>query len=618
MKASGLEKYLDGLPWRFFRKLALMQIIITSLMVVTTAYIARYYLRTFVTNQAQEHLEESLNFLVKSLSEHPYDALEWCAHLDWHSKARFTIIALNGEPLCDTQIPLDQLNNHSDRPEVILAFENPIGFATRFSDSAGTQFMNGATLVRDQDQKPQFILRQSFPLERMTSAMQALDRSIMIFVFPLLILTSLFSLYGSLQVSSPLRSLLAKIEHMKRISHRSKGKSLETYSDQNFIEKENDEWLLLEKTLDRAKIDLENYLSELYVENEKITILMESISDSILAISKTEMILLANGQFKKNFVPLDYKKRDLTDFKVWEIFRDTEVQEIYREVLQSEVSKKVRNLQFDIKGGKARGYFDMTVSPMHDSMNNVIGAVCVFHNVTDRRSAEQLREDFVTNVSHEVRTPLTALKGYVQILKSTLEQDKCTEEVQNCLNRIESNSDRLTHLFTDILNLSVIESKRKVDKTLISTEEMTSGVLANVKQSYLRKQIAIETNYECEKVYANAPLLEQVLTNLLDNAFKYSPDKGRVTVLWDTDSHYYVLTIKDNGEQIPREHHPRLFERFYRVDSSRSRGQGGTGLGLAIVKHIVQKHYGSISVGHNPEGGNYFCVKFPIKEKFQA
>jgi two-component system, OmpR family, phosphate regulon sensor histidine kinase PhoR len=618
VKASGLEKYLDGLPWRFFRKLALMQIIITSLMVVTTAYIARYYLRTFVTTQAQEHLEESLNFLVKSFSQRDFDALEWCQNLNWHSKARFTIMALDGTPLCDTQIDLEKLGNHSDRPEFILAFQEPIGFATRFSDSAQTQFMNGAILVRNQMQEPQFILRQSFPLERMTSAMRALDQSIMIFVFPLLILTSLFSLYGSLQVSSPLRSLLAKIEHMKRISHRSKGKGQDPYADQSYIEREKDEWLLLEKTLDRAKVDLENYLSELYVENEKITILMESISDSILAISKSEMILLANGQFKKNFVPLDLKKRDLTDFKVWEIFRDTEVQEIYREVLQSEVSKKVRNLQFDIKGGKARGYFDMTVSPMHDSQNNVIGAVCVFHNVTDRKSAEQLREDFVTNVSHEVRTPLTALKGYVQILKSTLEQDKCTDEVQNCLNRIESNSDRLTHLFNDILNLSVIESKRKVTKSLISTEEITGSVLANVKQSYLSKQIVVQTLYTSENVYANSPLLEQVLTNLLDNAFKYTPDKGQVSVLWDTDSHYYVLTVKDNGEQIPREHHPRLFERFYRVDSSRSRGQGGTGLGLAIVKHIVQKHYGSISVGHNPEGGNYFCVKFPIKEKFQA
>jgi two-component system, OmpR family, phosphate regulon sensor histidine kinase PhoR len=618
VKASGLEKYLDGLPWRFFRKLALMQIIITSLMIVTTAYIARYYLRTYITTQAQEHLEESLGFIIKSHSDSEYDINEWCSRLKWHSKARFTLIALDGTPLCDTQVPLQELNNHNDRPEVILAFEEAIGFSSRFSGSTGTRFMYGAIIIRDNEDRPQFILRQSFPLEQMTSAMKSLDRSIMIFVFPLLILTSLFSLYGSLQVSSPLRSLLAKIDHMKRISHRARDKESLSSNDQSFLERESDEWLLLEKTLDRAKVDLENYLSELYVENEKITILMESISDSILAISKSEMILLANGQFKKNFVPLDFKKRDLTDYKIWEIFRDTEVQEIYREVLQSEVSKKVRNLQFDIKGGKAKGYFDMTVSPMHDSQNNVIGAVCVFHNVTDRKSAEQLREDFVTNVSHEVRTPLTALKGYVQILKSTLNEEKMSEEIQNCLNRIESNSDRLTHLFNDILNLSVIESKRKVNKTLISTEEITSSVLANVKQSYLSKKIEVQTDYISTDVYANGPLLEQVLTNLLDNAFKYTPDKGKVSILWNTDSHYYVLTIKDDGEQIPREHHPRLFERFYRVDSSRSRGQGGTGLGLAIVKHIVQKHYGSISVGHNPEGGNYFCVKFPIREKFQA
>jgi two-component system, OmpR family, phosphate regulon sensor histidine kinase PhoR len=601
--------YLDGLPWRFFRKLALMQIIITSLMVVTTAYISRYYLRVFITTQAQEQLADSLGFLVKNFTEASLDSEYWCERLTEQGSSRFTIIDLDGSPLCDNYHDVEEMDNHALRPEVLDAFEQAIGFSNRPSRTSDTQLLYGAIIVRDpQTSSPLFILRQAFPLERLSSAMRALDKSILIFIFPLLILTSLISLYGSLQVSSPLRSLLKKIDHMKRLS---RGKTENDPPD-------SDEWTLLEKTLDRAKHDLESYLSELYVENEKINTLMESISDSILAINQNEMILFANGQFKKNFVPLDLKKANLTDYKLWEIFRDAEVQELIQDVIHSREARKIRNLQFDIKGGKARAYFDVTVSPIRDGKDLVYGAVCVFHNVTDRKSAEQLREDFVTNVSHEVRTPLTALKGYVQVLKSTLDHNAQNSETEQCLQRIESNADRLTLLFNDILNLSVIESKRKVQKFYVDTEDITKQVMANVRQSYLNKVIHLTVNYHATQVYANPELLEQVLTNLLDNAYKYTPADGHVHIEWATDSHYTCLTIRDDGEQIPKEHHPRLFERFYRVDPSRSRDQGGTGLGLAIVKHIVQKHYGSISVGHNPERGNFFTVKFPIKEKFQS
>lgn len=618
MKPKLAQHFLQGMPWRFFRKLALMQVIVTSLMIVVTAYISRQYLRTYIINQSQEQIEDSLSFLISSFSREGYDINRWCDVLTTSKRTRFTMIGLDGTPLCDTFFNIDEMDNHADRPEVIAALTHGLGFSNRHSDTSQSQIMYGAVLVKNAEGQDWFILRHGFPLERLSAALKALDQSVFIFVLPLLLLTSLFSLYGSLQVSSPLRSLLAKIEHMKRISRRTQRKHHAEGPELTDIDPESDEWDLLEKTLDKAKEDLENYLSELYVENEKINILMESISDCILAINTNEMILLANGQFRKNFVPLDYKKRDLADFKIWEIIRDADVQDLYREVMNTENPKKVRNILLDIKGGKARGYFDLTISPMHDSENKLFGAVCVFHNVTDRKTAEQLREDFVTNVSHEVRTPLTALKGYVQVLKSALQKDQLNDDILNCLARIESNSDRLTHLFNDILNLSVIESKRKVDKLPLNTEEITSSVIANVRQGYLKKKIELSTDYQTPTVYANPVLLEQVLTNLLDNAYKYTPEGGKVRIVWTTDNLHYVLKVIDSGEQIPKEHHPRLFERFYRVDPSRSREQGGTGLGLAIVKHIVQKHYGSISVGHNPEGGNYFCVLFPIKERFKS
>lgn len=592
-----------------------MQIIVASLMIVATAYITRHYLRTFIITQSQEQLTDSLSFIIRTFQDERYTVDQWCEKLLERAQTRFTLMKLDGTPICDNHFPDREIDNHADRPEFIEALNDGLGFSSRKSANSLIQLLYGAVLVRHEDSgEPWFVIRQAFPLERLTSAMKALDRSIIIFVFPLLILTSLFSLYGSLQVSSPLRSLLSKIEHMKKVRRRNRGideNSLETSSD-------DDEWMLLEKTLDRAKLDLENYLNELYLENEKINTLMESISDSILAINHNEMILFANGQFKKNFVPLEHKKLDLSDFKVWEILRESEIQELTKEVIHTKEPQKIRNIPLEIKGGKARAYFDITVSPIRDYDEHVYGAVCVFHNVTDRKTAEQLREDFVTNVSHEVRTPLTALKGYVQVLRATLTDREMGPEAGQCLERIETNADRLTLLFNDILNLSVIESKRKVQKIELDTQDITSQVIANVRQTYPKKSLTITTDYRSERVYANAALLEQVLTNLLDNAFKYTPGNGSIHIEWSLEPYYYVLTVKDSGEKIPKEHHPRLFERFYRVDPSRSREQGGTGLGLAIVKHIVQKHYGTISVGHNQDRGNFFCVKFPIKEKFNA
>lgn len=613
MKIDLKQRYFKNLPWKFFRKLALMQIVVTSLMIVTTASIARYFLRTQISNQAQEQLSESLSFIERTYKAQNYSLENFCKVLSVDGKSRFTLIRVDGTVLCDNHFRLDQLNNHLDRPEVQSALTDAQGFSYRFSDTADSDFLYGARLIENNLDQSKLIVRQAFPLEYLTDAMRTLDRSILLFIFPLLILTSLISLYGSLQVSSPLRSLLSKIEHMKNKSRQDL-----TSLGPNANGEQPDEWGLLERTLDRAKHDLENYFNELYIENEKINILMESISDCILAINLSEMILFANGQFRKNFVSLEFKKKDLREFKIWEILREVEIQNLFKEVMRNSEPKKIRNIQLDIKGGKARGFFDITISPMKDAENKVFGAVCVLHNVTDRKTAEQLREDFVTNVSHEVRTPLTALKGYVQLLKGSLTSADPTSDVRQALNRIEANADRLTHLFTDILQLSVIESKRKVDREKLSTEEITTGVLANVKQSYLNKKIDVKLSFVSTHVYANAPLLEQVLTNLLDNAYKYTADHGHLEIEWNSEQNYYTLIIKDSGEQIPKQHHARLFERFYRVDPSRSRDQGGTGLGLAIVKHIIQKHYGSIAVGHNPEGGNFFKVKLPIRESFDS
>ena len=232
----------------------------------------------------------------------------------------------------------------------------------------------------------------------------------------------------------------------------------------------------------------------------------------------------------------------------------------------------------------------------------------VFHDISYYKKAQQMREDFVANVSHEVRTPLTALKGYVQMLRSF---DFASEaKAQDCMKRIESNTERVMKLFQDVLNLSMIEAKQQIHKELIGTQELTESVLDNVRQNYPNKYFEVNAEYDVEEVYAEPMLFEQVITNLVDNAFKYTPDKGKVLIQWYKKDQQIIFQIKDSGVGMASEHLPRLFERFYRVDPSRSEMRG-TGLGLAIVKHIVQKHRGKITVTSRLGEGTTFTVFVP-------
>lgn len=603
-------QYLDSIPWRVFKRLAFYQILLTSFLAISTAYLARYYLKESVVKQSIAQAKSELSLLRNFIRGQNLSPAEWCRGSDFeHLKYdHLTLFDDRGQTLCSWPDDHTHQTNPIAWPEIKRAFEDGEGVVVRkFEDHEGDS-VNSAIHLESEGRV--YLLHLNFSLNSMLISMESLDKAILFFLFPLLVLISLLSLYNSIQVSTPLGQILEKMQEIRNMSRAEKESAQElTIPDQQ------DEWAVLEKTVDQIKLDLGSYLNDLYVENEKISKLMASISDCILAIDNKQNILFANVQFRKNFVPKIWRKQKLDEFKVWEIIREHDILELGNLVIDTGERRKERQLQLDIKEGKAKAYFDLTVSPLEQADGSIIGAVYVFHNVTDKRTAEQLREDFVTNVSHEVRTPLTALKGYVQMLRQSLYDPQKKEIVEECMNKIVSNSDRLTHLFSDILNLNVIETKKKIKKEWVLVEDLTSQVISNVKQSYPEKNITITLDYKIDRIHVQPQLFEQVVNNLLDNAYKYTPEGSNVIIEWDQNDKNYILNLRDNGELIPTEHFSRLFERFYRMDNHRSREMGGTGLGLAIVKHIVQKHLGKISVNHNPNGiGNVFTVKVPRKK----
>ena len=230
------------------------------------------------------------------------------------------------------------------------------------------------------------------------------------------------------------------------------------------------------------------------------------------------------------------------------------------------------------------------------------------------KKAEKMRIEFVANVSHELRTPLTSIKGYTETLLEDVESGKSADS--EFLKIILKNSNRLLALINDLLDLSAIESGAdELQRSAIDPAEVTSHVIKHLERFAESKHTQVILVSQVESVYADMKRIEQVITNLVDNAIKYCPPKSKIEVTWTRESKnqkkWIALRVSDNGAGIPGSHLDRLFERFYRMDKGRSREMGGTGLGLSIVKHIMQRHDGSVSVESTVGVGTTFICLFP-------
>ncbi|MBI2560691.1 MAG: PAS domain-containing sensor histidine kinase, partial [Planctomycetes bacterium] len=242
----------------------------------------------------------------------------------------------------------------------------------------------------------------------------------------------------------------------------------------------------------------------------------------------------------------------------------------------------------------------------------VTGAVLVFNDITDLRRLEKVRIDFVANVSHELKTPITSIKGFVETLKERALNEP--ENARKFLDIIESHTNRLNNLINDLLNLSRIESKDIPLKIIkIDALPVINKVAGGLTHRFQEKKqvLSIEFPDNFPQLMADESLLEQAITNLLDNAIKYTQDGGKITVSGVAEKNWIRLEVADTGIGIPAKDLPRIFERFYRVDKARSREMGGTGLGLAIVKHIMVAHGGSVTVESKLGAGSKFTLLFP-------
>lgn len=375
---------------------------------------------------------------------------------------------------------------------------------------------------------------------------------------------------------------------------------------------------LLAQSLNQMAAQLDDRLSTVIQQRNEMGAVLSSMVEGVTAVDRNEQIISLNRAAASL---LQINAHQAIGRSIQEVIRNVSLQEyVSRTILENqpfdgEVTMNVgdepdteeRNVQFQ-------------TAVLYDAAGQRIGAVMVLHDVTQLRRLESVRREFVANVSHEVRTPISAIKAAVE----TLEDDPqfADNNTGRFLRIVGRQADRLASIVEDLLSLARIEEDAEAIFSELQDTEIAAVLRASrdtVEPAATQKQMTLEV--QCDPalhVRINAPLLEQALINLIDNAVKYSGDQTTVHIRAEQNEQELVLAVTDQGRGIEPNHLPRIFERFYRTDKARSRELGGTGLGLSIVKHIAQAHGGRVDVESTPGRGSTFKIHLPISASTEA
>lgn len=358
-------------------------------------------------------------------------------------------------------------------------------------------------------------------------------------------------------------------------------------------------------------ISLKEQKADLHREREETQAFLSSIQEAVVTFGLDKKILFFNTRFASLFVG---SSRNDKSRSFENVFANADLLNAVNNVIKCGTAQNLTLTLPTLLDSQAR-FFNINVTPVKKRKNEeMYEVVCVFHDISDIKKAEQIRIDFVGNASHELRTPLTSIKGYVETLREDI-QAKRFDQTEKFISVVSRNVDRLIDLVNDLLNLSMMESGSELKMQNFSPLQLTQNVIAELALLAQEKNILIKISSLVPEMRADGQKVEQVIRNLISNGIKYIPEGKEIQIHWEKVGQEVLLKVLDNGPGIPEEHHARLFERFYRIDKGRARESGGTGLGLAIVKHIMQSHGGSIELRSGPGKGAEFICRFPQVEK---
>lgn len=493
---------------------------------------------------------------------------------------RITIINNTGVVVADSVMSAESSENHRFRPEVSRALSGEIGHAIRYSTSLDDDLLYVALPV-ELHGKIQSVVRLSLPLKDIQRLLDTIWESILQLTVLVILFSVVIALIFSHILSTPIRDL-----------NRASKKVASGNFDVRVTIHSRDELRELAESFNEMTAQLRSYFSTLSQRNEELEGILASMSEGLLVLDREGIILLTNESASELFDVEPIRGRYF-----WEVVRSLKFNSLLE---RSDTGPVIDDVDLGEKT------FLVSITPLRSGNARVV----LFHNITEMKRLEKIKRDLVVNVSHELRTPLTAIKGFTETLL-----DGTDEHISDHLKVIQRHTDRLINIVNDLLDLSTLEEP----STALNLEEIELRTLLEKVSTAFELRIK-EKNLEVTfsgpselHLQADPFRLEQLFGNLIDNALKYT-EHGSMAITFQENQNSVIIEIADTGIGIPKEHLPRIYERFYVVDKSRSRLLGGTGLGLAIVKHIVSTHNGSIKVASTPGAGTAFTVTLPKRQ----
>ena len=586
-----LESRMKTLLWKLCSSYLLLAVISLAICLATASLL----LKQSVISQAQEELAAQARLVrvrLERQSESAYQAV--CAEFSAELGSRFTVIASAGQVLADSEQDPISFDNHADRPEILVALTGSTGVSLRRSHSLGKELLYVAVPLR-RGNEIWGAARASLPAELLEERLAALRGKLLLAAVPALLLAAAASFLLALRVSKPLQEIEQGVLRFTQggLRHR--------IHITGPLEITN-----LAASCNRMAAQLDEQSESLRKQLALLESTFRSMAEAVIVLDPEGRILRCNQAAGRLF-SFDLSAAEQRDIQ--EVIRLADVQQFFEKTMQ--------------QGGTTEGIITISAgrekilsangTRLRSESGANAGALLVFHDITRLKRLETMRRDFAANVSHELKTPITAISGFVETLRDGALHEP---DAERFLDIIARNVQRLRTIIEDLLALARLEQEEESGQISLSwkaVRPVLENAAALCANAAAEKGVTLELDCpDTLRARLNAPLLEQALVNLLDNAIKYSSGQTSRVILRAAQAQDKVLiVVQDFGCGIASEHHARLFERFYRVDKARSCKLGGTGLGLAIVKHIAQAHHGTISVASAPSRGSAFTLQLP-------
>ena len=594
---------------RLFWKLGLSYLALLFAIFLAFDFYSTHVLRRDYIRAADETLT-SLTNLVEARPPRLNDAADLHAWTAWAASggARVTLIAQSGQVLADSSHDPETMEDHSTQPEIQQAFSSGKGESVRRSTTLGVDFVYRAVRYQPPSSRP-VVIRMALPLAQIDASVAELRGRLFGASILILAIAAVISL-------ASFRMFTARVERLKRFSRR--------LADGDFrpllADGPRDELSDLTDALNETAASMDRTIRSLSGERNRSSAILRSMVEGVAVVDAQERIVFSNRAFSEI---LNLDASAIEGRPVIEVIRNSGLLNLIRRALNGE-----EGLQTDIAMGFIQQRtFSITATPVQALESGMpggafaapaapekpSGAVVVLHDVTELRRLERVRQDFVANVSHEFKTPLTAIQGFAETLLAGAMEDSHSN--RRFLEIIRDHAVRLARLTNDLLKLARIEAgKLEVEFFPVQLMEVIESSAETTLLKASRKQIALEVDVPpgLPMVRGDASLLRDVLQNLVDNAIQYTSEGGRIRVSASAGTREVVVCVEDTGIGIPLADQERIFERFYRVDAARSREAGGTGLGLSIAKHIVEAHGGRLWVESEVGHGSKFLFSVPL------